>query len=698
MRGLILAIISVILIFTSSPYAILLGLLIFGYLIAHRLDVEPLLSGPGLGIVISTLTVLAISRVGIDVSFSRIIIAALALLLGIKVDIKGKIEREKILDFGMIAISSLLGLVVRSFYFLLPDYRAADTWFHASKVKMIISTGTVYFSHVPGYFSAQIIKYPPGYHALIALLSGFKGENIIYGMNSLRIFEILYLPALAYLVGREIRREIGIFAALLTNFSALYYYFVQYALLPAFTNYMIFLLSVYFLEVAMRDRGIKISIMLGITSGIMAVVHPYQYILFQATAFFTTILSKNRKVFLTQLILSASVFLVFTPFSTEYAVKGILMNPRFSNKDNPNFLISILRYSFVDNGQILFGLSLILALILSLMRGGSIEKGLSLSFLLIIFMMLDKTYLNIRIPYLSAVWNSERAFMLTTPLIPILEGIGLNYIFKVKKELAAIFLVVGMMISYPYLRIEHLASESSYLLDPEVVDFIKEVSRIAGNETVMTACEFDSGRWIPILTETPIVCYSKNISEARYLYVDTRGAGEIEVYPINIVNFLDRRVVLFRDGLWLLDLNKHGKPTGDVLSYYHTNGTISYIKDTKWFVYGWVNKNYATMKLRLKGFPYAIMIVNTSSILFSTSESFDRIEIRISGKKGRALEIYLDGEFIKRYEFKTEYGDERIVLKVRVDPGMHYLILYSPNTTYKIPIGVKEIMLKREGP
>lgn len=27
---------------------------------------------------------------------------------------------------------------------------------------------------------------------------------------------------------------------------------------------------------------------------------------------------------------------------------------------------------------------------------------------------------------------------------------------------------------------------------------------------------------------------------------------------------------------------------------------------------------------------------------------------------------------------------------------MHYLILYSPNTTYKIPIGVKEIMLKRE--
>jgi|GEM_PF-4794028 len=104
------------------------------------------------------------------------------------------------------------------------------------------------------------------------------------------------------------------------------------------------------------------------------------------------------------------------------------------------------------------------------------------------------------------------------------------------------------------------------------------------------------------------------------------------------------------------------------------------------------------MKLRLKGFPYAIMIVNTSSILFSTSESFDRIEIRISGKKGRALEIYLDGEFIKRYEFKTEYGDERIVLKVRVDPGMHYLILYSPNTTYKIPIGVKEIMLKREGP
>ncbi|AFN03304.1 integral membrane glycosyltransferase [Pyrococcus furiosus COM1] len=700
MKAIILAIIGTILIFTSNPTLILLGIAIFGYMLSRRTVPEALLSAPAFGIVATTLILLATSRIGIDVEPSRIVIATLTIILGLKTEIKLKLEEGKLKELGLLGIASFLGLVVRNFYFLLPDYRAADTWFHGSKVKMIISTGTVYFTHVPEYFSRQIITYPPGYHALVALLSGFKTENIIYAMNTLRIFEILYLPVLAYLVGKNIKREVGIFAAFLVNFSALYYYFVQYALLPAFTNYMLFLFALYILQLSIRERKPDIILLLGLTSGVMVVTHPYQYMLFQAVAFFTTISLENKreglKIFLAQLIVSGAIFLAFTPSSSTYLSRGVSMNPRFSNKDNPDFLISIIKYSFIENGQLLFGFTFVLGLIVSIIRGSSIERGIALGFLTIISLMLNKTYIGITIPYFSAIWNSERAFMLTTPIIPLLEGIGMERVARIKKEVAISLLIIGMIISYPHLRIEHIGSESSYLLDKEIVDFIMNVSKIAGNETVMTACEFDSGRWIPILTNTPIACYPKNISKVKYLYVDTRGAGEIEVYLINIVNFLDRKVIMFRDGLWLLRLDEHGSPPRDVLEYYHTNGTIRPLDDTRWFVYGYINQNPVIIKLRkFEKFPYALMISSSSSVLFSTSETFNELIITINGRENKTVEIYLDGKLLRRYKFKNNYRDEKVNLKVTVPPGLHYLTFYSPNTSYRDPIGIKEIALKR---
>lgn len=149
MKAIILAIIGTILIFTSNPTLILLGIAIFGYMLSRRTVPEALLSAPAFGIVATTLILLATSRIGIDVEPSRIVIATLTIILGLKTEIKLKLEEGKLKELGLLGIASFLGLVVRNFYFLLPDYRAADTWFHGSKVKMIISTGTVYFTHVP---------------------------------------------------------------------------------------------------------------------------------------------------------------------------------------------------------------------------------------------------------------------------------------------------------------------------------------------------------------------------------------------------------------------------------------------------------------------------------------------------------------------------------------------------------------------
>lgn len=92
MKAIILAIIGTILIFTSNPTLILLGIAIFGYMLSRRTVPEALLSAPAFGIVATTLILLATSRIGIDVEPSRIVIATLTIILGLKTEIKLKSE------------------------------------------------------------------------------------------------------------------------------------------------------------------------------------------------------------------------------------------------------------------------------------------------------------------------------------------------------------------------------------------------------------------------------------------------------------------------------------------------------------------------------------------------------------------------------------------------------------------------------
>lgn len=89
------------------------------------------------------------------------------------------------------------------------------------------------------------------------------------------------------------------------------------------------------------------------------------------------------------------------------------------------------------------------------------------------------------------------------------------------------------------------------------------------------------------------------------------------------------------------------------------------------------------------------MISSSSSVLFSTSETFNELIITINGRENKTVEIYLDGKLLRRYKFKNNYRDEKVNLKVTVPPGLHYLTFYSPNTSYRDPIGIKEIALKR---
>ncbi|AMM53629.1 hypothetical protein TQ32_03395 [Pyrococcus kukulkanii] len=671
---------------TKHPFLLILATSILGFLAGLRLfkgldPWEVLLLSPGIGFVIVILVGLVFGRMRVPFSAIWPTMAVLSIVLSLNADIRLKLEK---FDGAVLLASIFLSFLVRGFYFLLPDYRAADTWFHGSKVKMILLFNTPYFSSslVPEYFSKTISNYPPGYHVLVAFHTGGVSREIIYAMNALRLFEIAYLPVAIYLVGKKIKREIGLIAAPVVAVSALYFYFVQYALLPAFFNYLLFLFSAFVLF-EIRENKLSPAI-LGIFGGIMGVVHPYQYIIFQIM---TLLVLKDLKKFSYQLATSLVLMVIFMPHPQRYAEGMIKVNSYYPNKDNPEFLKHILKYTFVSNGQVILGLAFLLGLL--------VYRPISGTFVAILLIILNKIFFRLHVPIVSAIWNSERAFMLATPLVPIISAQGFYLIIRRWKSFGVFLLIAGVTLAFPHVRMEHLASESSYLLDDETVNFILKVHKIVGDHEVLTACDFDSGRWIPILTDTPIKCYEGGVDNATYIYVDSRGAGELRAYPLDVTQLYSKYGILeFHNGLWLLSrVNKTSSRIMEkVCSYYLALGEISWLNSTKYFVHGFIVKNYATQKLRLMGYPYAVSVSRNSTILFCTRDYIKMLEMKVAiGKGCEKANIYVDDKLA----LTTKLSERSKILRIPVDltPGLHYIRI-SCNCSYLNPLGVEYVRLE----
>jgi len=677
-----------------GPVGALLFTFILGYAVSRLIFLEnekALLSAPVFGMAVVIFLSYFFSIVRIPLEYLAEFAAAIGVFLFL---LKPRSSgcNGGTLTWIVLSIFVFLQFAIRHFYFLLPDYRAVDTWFHASKVRMIIDSRSLYFSSVPPYFSKGIISYPSGYHAFIAWLSKGNPWNIIFAMNDLRIFEIAYLPLVTYLLVRSLAgKRAALFAALIVPFSALYYYFVQYALLPAFTNYMLFLVASFVYVEAFLKRERRLIWASALLSSLILLVHPYQYMVFEAFGFFFLFREgfsrDNLRIFVLQLTVSALLYYALTPGASSYASRGAFMNPVYPNKDNPEFLDFIFSYTFVDHGQFFLAVGFVLALILSILRW-SRSAPMALTFLFVILIIVDKIYLRIPIPYYSAIWNSERAFLLLTPIIPILEGIGVYELLswvssiissfskkfdgKVRVFVALSLLLIFTTPTVVPLSIEHMASESSYLLDGDVLSSIRWVSSHLGNQTVATACIFDSGRWLPILTDTPIVCVANNrglkASEyrallngtlTRWAYLDTRGAAEIEPYPLNVENFYNRfRLIYFKDGIWLFDVNNHSIETNInlVKNYFAVNGSIDLSRrrsDLRYFVYGWVIKNVAAQRLLLNGVPYVTTVTGNATIAFVPNGGYSALKILISAPASR-VDFYINGKYAG--SFKPEKG------------------------------------------
>ncbi|WP_048148859.1 hypothetical protein [Palaeococcus ferrophilus] len=718
-----------VLYFVRTPLGMLGLMFVLGIVLASRIFEEPeegLLISPALGASYIIIASYLLSFLGIPLKYLDIlaILSGILMVLFEKHSLKFDFDRKVAF---VLATVVLMEFAVKRFYFLLPDYRAPDTWFHASKVRMILDTGSLYFQSVPPYFSSSITTYPSGYHSLVAWLSAGNPGNIIFAMNYLRLFEWAYFPVATYLAAKALLgKDAALYAALITPFSALYYYFVQYALLPAFTNYMFFLFALFLYVRAMDVGDVKYISTATVVSTVMLLVHPYQYMIFQAFAGFY-MLSKRKErrafwVFLVQLLVSAGFYYLSTPRAQAYMQNGIKINSIYANKDNVEFLMNILRFTFFDNGQLLLGFGFGMALLLSIATHNRLLP-LTSTLLFIFFLILNKIYWRFPIPYYSAIWNSERTFILLTPIIPIFEGVGVCYIVsfilsRVKGVFtrgSGIVVAVVLLLSlapavYP-LSIEHMASESSYILDENVVSALKAVSNYVGTTPVATACVFDSGRWLPILMDTPIVCLASNSglnperyrsllegNLARYLYVDTRGTAEIDPYPLNVEEFYKRyRLVYFNSGLWLFDVSSHDPRENIkfVRDYFGVNDTIDCSKDEseRYFVYGWVLRNYATRKARIKGTPYIVTISRNSTIAFVPTGNYTGIKLLLSLPAGKRVRFYVNGEPAGEFLSRKEYTPQWVELNHRLLPGELNFLTIEVELKENEALGVRYIKL-----
>ncbi|AFK22293.1 hypothetical protein Py04_0691 [Pyrococcus sp. ST04] len=703
-------IVSLLSLIVRNPTFFLIELIYFGLLLNIGLfksleGIEVLLLSPGTGMVALIILALSLGRLGVPLKLVWPTVSFLIVLLGYKnrnFELNLNPKRDfKILTF--LGFSVLLAFVVRKFYFLLPDYRAADTWFHGSKVKMMITSDSPYFSTVPPYFSKGIITYPPGYHVIAAYLSGGISWNIIFSMNTLRLFEIAYLPIAVYLVGRTVKEEVGVVSAFITPLVAINYYFEQYWLLPAVFNYIMFLFAVFLLyKTGERKTSPIIS---GLFGGVLAMVHPYQFIAYEILLLiFLLALKRSVKSFIIVALISIALPIIFVPSSLNYATSGAKLNSHFENKDNLEFVSYIFSYTFLENGQILLGLAFLFGIILTFIKKHEKIVPLTLTFAVIIGIIADKIFFRIPIPYLSAIWNSERAFLLTTPIIPILEGYGMWETVGRHRKILLSLILASLLLTYPNISREHIANENSYLLDGNVIEFIKEVNEVAKNKTVATACIFDSGRWIPILTNTPIVCISDSegrvdnsiLENAEFLYIDSRGAGELISYPLDVSKYYWKyRIVLFRRGLWLFSLRANStnqKAKEEAIKYYTASGVMTWLDSPKYFVHGFIIKNYATQKLLLEKYPYAISVAKNSTIAFSTKNAISSIKISVAtGEDNQTISVYVDGK--KVWNGKVGSTPETIEIKTNTSPGLHFLTIECKRCSYKNPLGIKFVEL-----
>jgi len=697
-----------------NPYLSLLLPWYLGFLMISEEDfnfIEKLALAPalGLGAIIFIMHILSWLRVSLRYSYPIIVLLVIALSLAkqLKLEVSG-IDRTMILGL-LIAVFLSVGIKVP--FAQIPAYPGAvgrDAVFHAYKSLEILKESTLFISHVPSYASNAIKTYPAGYHSIITWIAIVSKDNVGHAMLVLKLFTWFILPLATYAVTKQVfNKESGIFAAILMPLSYLYYYYLHYSLLHTFFNYYIFLVSMFFYNLTVQKQKYKYLALAILVISTMLIIHPYSYLLFQAYAgilvvSITIIEKKIQKFAIIAFITQAfGSFLIY--YTLEYPMrlkisaysKPIFGSPAYAFKDNIHWFKNILMDTFLYNGQIFLGVCFFVGVFLLLKHKKT--YALILTFVYDTLLILNKIYFHVNIPFYSAIWSSERIYVLLTPVIPVIEGIGAWFIDdKLREHLSnrkviSIFLLFLIIPAF-YVNVINFTREKSSVVDTTVLQTFQFINSLP-SDSILVAKFHDSGMWIPIFTSKEIKFFNEaDGNEKGLLYIDSRGAGDVRISPLNPLRLLGKyQLLYFNSNIWIYNMSTSWNITNtrllkSLMEYYKLPkddiiGTD--FNDWKYLVYGFVLKNPVVMReiilCRLK---FALSPEGHSYIVFVPTRKYDEISLQvIFSKQNQTIQVWINNRKIGEIKnesqtFRYEFEENMLyIIKLKSDEPFGFILL-----------------------
>jgi len=677
---------AILLIFFSSasPYGSLFMLWCLGFLSMRGFDLETrLLMGPAAGFTLVIILMHVVSFTGF--SLSTVVFAAYSLLLILSATESWReAPNFRGIDSFTVAIlifSVLLSAGIKLPFLQIPSYPGgvgSDSIFHAYKSHEILAEGTVFIKRNPLNLP-MFLSYPAGYHSLIAFISLASGSAVPLSMKALKLFVWILLPLGTYALGKGILgRRAGLAAASLMPLSYMFYYYLNYSLQHMFLDYYLLLSAL----TAVQELKRELSVLFwgSLLAFSVLVVHPYVYLLFVAYVGFLALLSPSEwrwKLWLYATVIGASLVLYFV---LEYPMRlpvghyagPIFNSPSYSFKDNPHWFAWILRETFWDHGQFVL-LPFYVVGIFALRRRG---LPLLLTLAYDLFLVLNKIWFHIPIPYYSSIWSSERIYVLITPLLPIVSGSGMSMTFSAvgsrRKVLAGV--VALLMIPAFYVNLSNYSHEECSVLSGPALDAMSFIEKRLDEGTIYIGNFKDSGYWIPLMTGKRIIMVSTP-PERGVLYVDGRGYGDLRMNPVNPLEAWKRGSLLYYHGnIWIFRIpGRRDNPAAlrnltAELSLRVATINARKRSDWRYFVYGFLLRHPAVLEgMILSEWSGVFSMRNTSYIMFIPLRNYSSLSIEGLGANAS---VYLNG-------LPIGYLGRRVTFKGRIEAGRPCIIKFE---------------------
>ncbi len=658
---------------------------------------------PAFGSAVIIITMHALSWAHLSLKLSIPIVYGMILLLWASGEEKKPLillwRKIPLVERTLLAVSILLSAGLKIPFLRIPSYPGAvgsDALFHAYKSWEILREGTIFISNEP--IVKGIIRYPAGYHSLVAWVSLASNVEVPFAMMVIKFFTWFLLPLGTYAATKVIFKDekTASLAAIAMPLTSIYYYYLNYSLLPMFYAYYLFLAALTIFILA-HEMDIPNAYMLTtLASFTLLITHPYPYLMFEAYAGILVLLltfSKTnwKRAWKLLVVQSVGSFLLYS--TLEYPIrvnvaahaKPIFGNPAFAFKDNPEWLTYILKETFVTNGQVIL-LPFFMGGVYYSIRGKNLKAwAVLLTVLYAFFLIANKIWLHIGIPFYSNIWSSERIYVLITPFLPILVGRGLVEVLKIgnKKEIIGVSLAVILLVPLFYVNVINYSTEFCLTVDSTALQIFSELRQMNVSNVYVSTFK-DSGWWIPLMTGKNVVI-TREVPDEGVVYIDSRGFGDIQHSALNPLDFIEKRaLILFRGGIWVFNLSKSWNESNPVAlrcmkGYYSLNKNLidgGNFEDWKYFIYGFLLRHPTVVEgIIMKTFDGVfsnVYLKNKNAYVFFIPErDFRRVEIITGWGEG---EIFVNEIFVGKI---TGNKTKKIIIEIPVEKRNPYVIKFK---------------------